>query len=85
MSPSSLWAQALLEEPGSGSFQSGISLIRGWRCEEALIEVVIDNLPPLMAAYGTTRGDTVGVCGDDDNGWGLTFNWNLIGAGQHTL
>jgi hypothetical protein len=25
------------------------------------------------------------VCGDDDNGFGLVFNWNSIGNGVHTI
>ena len=83
-----LWAQASLDSPGPGSFQSGISLIHGWRCEPAKITVVIDDLPPLVAPYGATRGDTAGanVCNDDGlNGWGLTMNWNLFALGEHTL
>ena len=83
-----LWAQASLDSPKQGSFQSGISLIHGWRCESAEITVVIDNDPPLVAPYGATRGDTAGadVCNDDGlNGWGITINWNLFDLGQHTL
>ena len=37
------------------------------------------------AGYGTERPDTEGVCGDTDNGFGLLFNWNRLGAGQHTV
>ena len=83
-----LWAQASLDSPGQGSFQSGISLIHGWRCDPAEITVVIDDGPPLVAPYGATRGDTAGVCNDDGlNGWGLTFNWNLLDLDTltHTL
>ena len=36
-------------------------------------------------AYGTGRDDTIGVCGDNDNGYGLLFNWNVLGDGEHTL
>ena len=25
------------------------------------------------------------MCGDTDNGFGLLFNWNLLGDGQHTV
>ena len=83
-----LWAQASLDSPGQGSFQSGISLIHGWRCEPAEITVVIDDGPPLVAPYGATRGDTASVCNDDGlNGWGLTINWNLFDLATltHTL
>ena len=85
---SDLWAQAALDSPGQGSFQSGINLIHGWRCEEAEITVVIDDGPPLVAPYGAARGDTAGVCNDDGmNGWGVTFNWNLLDLDKltHTL
>ena len=37
------------------------------------------------AGYGTEREDTEGVCGDTDNGFGLLFNWNRLGDGQHTV
>ena len=37
------------------------------------------------AGYGTERLDTEGVCGDTDNGFGLLFNWNRLGDGQHTV
>ncbi len=84
-SPRSLWAQANLEDPGPGSRQSGIALIRGWVCQAILIEIQIDEGPRLRAAYGTTRGDTQGACGDDNNGFGLTWNWNLSGDGLHRV
>ena len=38
-----------------------------------------------VAAYGTERLDTAGVCGDTDNGFGLLFNWNLLGEGAHEV
>ena len=83
---SDLWAQAFLDSSRQDSFQSGISLIHGWRCEPAEITVVIDNRPPLVAPYGATRGDTIPVCDDDGlNGWGITINWNLFALGEHTL
>ena len=44
------------------------------------------------AAYGTARADTAvqrkdgtPLCGDTDNGFGLLFNWNLLGDGEHTI
>ena len=38
-----------------------------------------------MAAYGTNRADTTKPCGDTDNGFGLLFNWNMLGDGEHTV
>jgi phosphodiesterase/alkaline phosphatase D-like protein len=84
-SPRLLWAQARLEDPELGSHQSGIALIRGWVCQANLIEIQIDEGPRLRAAYGTTRIDTRSVCGDDNNGFGLTFNWNLVSDGVHRV
>ena len=73
-----------LENPGPNSFQSGIGVISGWVCEGA--EVIIElNGEPQPATYGTERLDTEEACGDTDNGFGLLFNWNLLGDGEHTV
>jgi hypothetical protein len=77
--------RAFLESPSQGAFESGIGLIRGWVCEADHIEVIIDGGTRRRAAYGTQRGDTADVCGDDNNGFGLTFNWNALGDGVHQL
>ena len=76
---------AHLESPTEGSFESGIGLIRGWVCDAATVEVKIDGGERWPTAYGTKRGDTASVCGDTDNGFGLTFNWNLFGGGLYSL
>ena len=34
------------------------------------------------AGYGTGGVDTRGRCGDTNNGFGLLFNWNLLGSGS---
>ena len=83
--PLPLWAQSTLEIPRPGSFQSGIGIVSGWVCEANRIEIVFDDGAPIEAAYGTSRGDTQGVCGDTNNGFGLLFNWNLLGDGSHTV
>ena len=73
-----------LENPGADSSQSGVGIISGWVCEAE--EVVIEiNGTPQVAAYGTARLDTQETCGDTDNGFGLLFNWNLLGDGEHTV
>lgn len=74
-----------LEIPRNGSFQSGIGLFSGWVCEAQTVEIEIDGTVTLEAAYGTSRGDTAGRCGDSNNGFGLLFNWNLLGDGPHTV
>ncbi|HPF57309.1 MAG TPA: PhoPQ-activated protein PqaA family protein [Candidatus Competibacteraceae bacterium] len=77
--------RAYLESPQQSSFESGIGLIRGWVCNANTVEMQIDDGERHQVAYGTTRKDTVEVCGDDDNGFGYTFNWNVLGAGTHRL
>ena len=81
--------QARLGNPAPGSFQSGISVLSGWVCEADTVDLVFEPATgePFTqeAGYGTERGDTAGVCGDTDNGFGLLFNWNLLGDGQHTV
>jgi hypothetical protein len=83
--PAQSQAVGLLEDPGAGSFQSGIALIRGWVCAANLIEIQIDDDPRIRAAYPTTRPDTQDACGDDNNGFGLTWNWNRSGDGIHRV
>ena len=84
VSSSQVWAQATLENPRSGSSQSGVAAISGWACgaDEILIEL---NGVPYRAGYPTTRPDTLGRCGDTDNGFSLLWNWNNLGAGTHTV
>lgn len=78
--------QAFLESPSANAFvRSGVGLIRGWVCEATQIEISINDGPRLAAGYGTQRPDTASVCGDQNNGFGLTFNWNSIGDGVHHL
>ena len=74
-----------LENPGAGSFQSGIGVLSGWVCDAEGIEIEIGNFTPQVAAYGTGRLDTADVCGDTDNGFGLLFNWNLLEDGAHEV
>ena len=78
-----------LENPGHNSFQSGIGVISGWVCEAEKVEIEIETergeTERQVAGYGTERLDTETVCGDTDNGFGLLFNWNLLGAGEHTV
>lgn len=83
--PVSATPQGFLDNPAPASIQSGIGVISGWVCEADEVTIQIDDGPPLQAAYGTTRVDTALVCGDTENGFGLTFNWNLLGPGPHTL
>ena len=81
-----------LENPGPNSFQSGVGVISGWVCEAEVVEIAIGDMPRQVAAYGTERLDTAAVrkdgtviCGDTDNGFGLLFNWNRLGDGEHAV
>lgn len=77
-----------LENPQPTGYQSGIAVFSGWACRPGLeinrVDLEIDGTL-WQAGYGTERLDTVGVCGDANNGWGLLFNTNLLGDGQHTV
>ena len=74
-----------LENPGHNSFQSGIGVVSGWVCEAEEVEIALGHLAPQGAGYGTERLDTQDACGDTDNGFGLLFNWNLLGDGEHEV
>ena len=78
-----------LENPGTDSFQSGIGVLSGWVCEAEEVELEITRADGAVvlepASYGTARPDTAGVCGDTDNGFGVLFNWNRLGDGEHTV
>ena len=82
-----------LENPPAPSnvvhWRSGIGTISGWTCEAERVFIIF-NLGTeqelmVQAAYGTEREDTRAACGDTNNGFGLLFNWNLLGDGEHTV
>ena len=77
----------VLENPQPGSFQSGVGVISGWVCDANQIEIEFNNdaANRWPAGYRTQRTDTQDICGDTDNGFGLLFNWNKLGAGTHTV
>ncbi len=76
-----------LENPQPGSYQSGLGVISGWVCQAGQIEIEFngDAATRQPASYGTARGDTAGACGDTNNGFGLLYNWNILGDGTHTV
>ena len=75
----------VLENPQPGSFTSGIGTISGWVCLANRIDLQVDGSITVQAPYGSLRGDTQGVCGDTNNGFGYLVNWSGLGPGQHTL
>src|SRR5713226_4349061 len=83
--PGFAWAQANLENPANGSFQSSIGLVSGWKCTAGNLTFTIDNGPPAQLVYGSSRLDTQSVCGHSNTGFAYLINWNLAGDGQHTI
>jgi len=73
-----------LENPQTGSFQSGIGLLSGWSCAGPT-SISIDGGTPIYAPYGSARADTASVCGTSNinTGFGLLINFNTLGAGTH--
>ena len=78
-------AYAGLGNPEPGSDQSGIGIVSGFHCDANKIEASFDGGPLIDVPYGSTRNDTIDICGDDDNGFGLLWNYNLLGTGQHRV
>lgn len=81
-------AQGVLENPQPGSAKSGIGVLSGWKCTAGgptAITLTIDDGAPIQAAYGTSRSDTIPVCGDANNGWGVLYNFGLLADGEHEV
>ena len=78
-------AQGTLENPRSAGIESGIGLVSGWHCGAGMIQIQFDGGAMIPAAYGTPRADTAGICDDSDNGFGLLWNYNLLGPGPHVV
>jgi hypothetical protein len=80
VAPQALWAQATLENPASGSFQSGISFISGWKCQAGSLTASIDGGGQVPLAYGIPRTDTQSVCGDTNQFYinGQQFDANVV-------
>lgn len=86
LTPALSFGQHALENPQHHSNQSGIGTISGWICNGINPAIRFDGGMPVPVSYGTTRGDTAGICGDDgNNGFALLWNWNLLGDGQHVV
>jgi hypothetical protein len=79
------WSRGNLENPAPGSTLGGIGVFSGWHCSAGTVEIQIDDLEPKLAAYGTTRKDTLEVCGQEYTGFSLLWNFNILGDGPHTV
>lgn len=73
------------ESPSRQSQESGLGLIRGWHCTAKQIQFQIDNQNKQPLISGLSREDTRSVCGDANNGYSTLLNYNLVGAGEHTI
>jgi hypothetical protein len=78
-------ALAVFENPADNVTVSGVSVISGWHCTAAHVEVEFDGTIRSPAATGTDRLDTLATCGRRDTGFGLLFNWGVLSPGAHTL
>lgn len=84
--PSFLWAQTFnLEAPINGGKESGLGDVHGWKCTGTNLTYTINNSAHIALAYGILRNDTIGQCGDANNGFISQQNWNFLPPGQYTL
>ena len=74
-----------LENPPSGSTQSGIGILSGWKCSAGKITARFDHGESLEVAYGTPRGDTAAACSDINNAFVMLWNYGNLSDGTHTL
>ena len=81
----SVAATGTLENPQPGGLEAGIAVISGWHCTSRNIEVRIDGVSLGLAGAGTSRGDTMSVCGRTDTGFSLLYNYNLLQGGTHRV
>jgi len=81
----SAMGEGYLENPQEMGHESGIGVVSGFHCDAEVIEVKFDDYDPIPAAHGTTRADTAELCGNENTGYGLLWNWNLLGPGQHIV
>lgn len=83
--PCIVFAQGAIDIPQNGGTVSGIGPIYGWKCTAVTLTFTIDNGSPKPLLYGSSRGDTSGICGDVNNGFVTPWNWGLFTGGEHTI
>ncbi|MEW6296260.1 MAG: fibronectin type III domain-containing protein [Thermodesulfobacteriota bacterium] len=86
---------ALMESPQDGQVASGIGIIRGWAFPETQgatleeVQLLIDGQPVSTIPCCSERGDVAAVFaqhpGASQSGWGVIFNYGLLGSGPHTV
>lgn len=83
--PAPLFGQFTLEAPQNGGKESGLGDVHGWKCSGSNFTYTINNSAHIALAYGILRNDTIGQCGDANNGFISQQNWNFLPPGQYTL
>ena len=76
-----------LENPGNGSFYSGIGVISGWKCTaNGPLTVRFNGGDAIPLAYGNERSDVrdAGACPSAQVGFVSIMNWANLGDGTHT-
>jgi hypothetical protein len=77
-----------LEIPAAGSIQSGIGIVSGWKCSSNGLTARFDGGDELPIAYGTPRGDTLGLCSNpnqQNTAFALQWNYSNLEDGEHLL
>ncbi len=81
-----VFAAGSLENPQPSSIESGIGVVSGWNCQATAITIQVDDVPPLVAPYGSLRGDTSTICGGRvATGFSYLINYNTLTTGAHTI
>ena len=76
-----------LENPGNGSFYSGIGVVSGWKCTaNGPLTVRFNGGDAIPLAYGNERSDVrdAGACPSAQVGFVSIMNWANLGDGTHT-
>lgn len=85
LTPLAAMANGYLENPQSDSTQSGISIISGWHCTANEIEIKVDGVSIGGTGVGSVRNDTVPICGHNEGGYALLYNYNIPEPGEHVI
>jgi hypothetical protein len=74
--------------PSGGSIQSGVGIVSGWKCTSNGLTARFDGGDELPVAYGTPRGDTLGLCADPEQqntAFVLQWNYSNLTNGEHLV
>ena len=74
-----------VDSPQPDTAQSGVGILYGWVCVADTVEFAFNDHPPLPAATGAERPDTLEPCGHEYSGFELPYNWNRLGDGTHDV